>query len=170
MINVFFILLCVIITILFGKLINVDVPKTPNILAQTAEVIERGNFSYFYVYSGRPIVLNLTSILGDADLYISETVKAPTYDPETYKTSVFLLQVQENPSFPYAHKRWVVIKKELLDVKEPASEEVGNSDSAEAAFKHRVKKKRSKRSSSMSSIYSVLEVLQLIFLGIFLNH
>ncbi|KAH1024802.1 hypothetical protein HUJ05_004236 [Dendroctonus ponderosae] len=179
---------------LFGKLINVDVPKTPNILAQTAEVIERGNFSYFYVYSGRPIVLNLTSILGDADLYISETVKAPTYDPETYslhsatcgddvvevpesfefplavgvygyaETSVFLLQVQENPSFPYAHKRWVVIKKELLDVKEPASEEVGNSDSAEAAFKHRVKKKRSKRSSSMSSIYSVLEVLQLIFL------
>lgn len=47
---------------LMGKLINVDTPKQPKLLARTGGGIERGNFSYFYIKIYGSVILNLSSM------------------------------------------------------------------------------------------------------------
>jgi len=147
MVNIFFIILFVVLSILFGKMINIDTPEVPKLLAQTAGAIEKDNFSYFYINSHGPIILNLTSLIGDADLYISDSNMYPTYHPESYtlhsatcgediivvpesfespiavgvfghaESSFYSLEIYENPNAPSPYKQWVSIHNEVESLK-----------------------------------------------------
>lgn len=46
--------------------------------------VGRGNYTYFSLRHDGPITLYLHSELGDADLYVSQKVATPTFEPETY--------------------------------------------------------------------------------------
>lgn len=154
MYKLFYILLCIIPIILIGKLINVDTPNQPKLLARTGGGIERGNFSYFYIKIYGSVILNLSSILGDADIYISDTNMYPSYDPDSYslhsatcgdeiieipesydsplalgvygyaESSYFILDVYENPDIPYPY-RYVVMEMATSNPKESQKDNDG---------------------------------------------
>lgn len=46
--------------------------------------VSRGQFTYYILMFEGPITLNLHSRSGDADLYISQHVSKPTYEPDSY--------------------------------------------------------------------------------------
>lgn len=54
------------------------------LLHSVAGEVGRGNYTYYSLMYEGPIVLSLYSELGDADLYVSQTVTKPTFEPETY--------------------------------------------------------------------------------------
>lgn len=54
------------------------------LLHSVAGDVGRGNYTYYSLMYEGPIILYLHSELGDADLYVSQTVTKPTFEPETY--------------------------------------------------------------------------------------
>ncbi|KAJ8964824.1 hypothetical protein NQ314_004632 [Rhamnusium bicolor] len=54
------------------------------LLGRKEGIIGNENFSYYYIHHLGNIVLSLESIVGDADMYVSETNMIPTYDPDSY--------------------------------------------------------------------------------------
>lgn len=62
----------------------VSVCAEKQLLHAVSGEVARGNYTYYsLVYEG-PITLHLFSKLGDADLYISQKVSKPTFEPDTY--------------------------------------------------------------------------------------
>ncbi|CAG9767621.1 unnamed protein product [Ceutorhynchus assimilis] len=194
MVNPLFISLCIILAILFGRMTNVDIMMYESkLLAQASDIIERGNFSYYYIYSAGPLILNLTSLLGDADLYISDTNMYPTYDADSYKLhsatcgqdiieipesfeyplavgiyghaeySVFTLEIWDVPNYEYKNKYWLLVTK---DAPTNIDETTRNEDTNKKTNNKPISKKKKAKSTSStaSSIFSLLEVIQLIFL------
>ncbi|RZF32310.1 hypothetical protein LSTR_LSTR001774 [Laodelphax striatellus] len=54
------------------------------LLHSIAGKVGGGNFTYYSLMYTGPISLYLISSTGDADLYISQTLSKPTYEPESY--------------------------------------------------------------------------------------
>lgn len=54
------------------------------LLHSVAGEVGRGNYTYYSLMYEGPITLYLHSELGDADLYVSQTVTKPTFEPEFY--------------------------------------------------------------------------------------
>lgn len=46
--------------------------------------VSRGQFTYYILMFDGPITLNLYSHVGDADLYISQHISKPTYEPDSH--------------------------------------------------------------------------------------
>lgn len=55
-----------------------------HLLHSVAGEVGRGNYTYYSLMYDGPITLYLHSESGDADLYVSQTVTKPTFEPETY--------------------------------------------------------------------------------------
>ncbi|XP_030757803.1 UPF0669 protein C6orf120 homolog [Sitophilus oryzae] len=194
MFNLLFILVCVIFAILLGKLINVDITRKPRILARTWGHIDQGNFTYIYLTFQGPVILNLSSLSGDADLYISDNNMYPTFDADTYtlhsatcgqdiievpeivqvplavgiygysEMSEFILEVHENLNSSYPYKQWAIIQEEG-DVQSIKPEKnTEGTNKRDTISQVPKKKKRRKTDSDFSTIFSILEVLELIFL------
>lgn len=60
------------------------VTSADHLLHSVAGEVGRGNYTYYSLMYDGPITLYLHSELGDADLYVSQTVTKPTFEPETY--------------------------------------------------------------------------------------
>ncbi|XP_050504117.1 UPF0669 protein C6orf120 homolog [Diabrotica virgifera virgifera] len=54
------------------------------VLGYTEGVVGNESFVYYYIHHSGNIVLSLSSSVGDADMYISDTQVFPTYYPDTY--------------------------------------------------------------------------------------
>ncbi|KAL1490443.1 hypothetical protein ABEB36_013135 [Hypothenemus hampei] len=176
----------IILFLLIKKLLRDDVSKKPKLLAATlnSTKIEKGTFNYHYIHGGGPYVLNITSITGDVDVYISDTNPQPTYDPETYsmhsatcgseildieesiqtplsigvygyaESSVYLLELYENINVLYPFKKEISIEENL---------EVPRDRTNEEKTKQVQSKMKNKNYLGLPDVFSILEVLQLIF-------
>ncbi|XP_021927406.1 UPF0669 protein v1g209471-like [Zootermopsis nevadensis] len=68
----------------FLIIIHLVVTSGDQLLHSVAGEVGRGNYTYYSLMYEGPITLYLYSKLGDADLYVSQTVSKPTFEPETY--------------------------------------------------------------------------------------
>ncbi|XP_066260659.1 DNA mismatch repair protein Mlh1-like [Euwallacea similis] len=177
---------------LISKLTSFNSSKQSRLLTRIESAIEKGNFSYYYVWRHGPIILNLTSLLGDADLYISDTNMYPTYIPDTYAlhsatcgeeiieipeslpsplsvgiygyadSSFFVLDVYENPNVPYSYKHWVTIEQDNGHY-DTLKEGNENNDNINNKNAEILKKNsKKKRSKTNSNIPSIFSVLEVL--------
>ncbi|KAF7269079.1 UPF0669 protein C6orf120 homolog [Rhynchophorus ferrugineus] len=170
------------------KLINYDVERQPRILARSWGTVKKGSYTYFNLSYEGPVKLNLTSISGDVDLYVSTGELLPTYEsyllssatcgmdiievPESLRppitigiygyaeTTDFIFDVFENINTDYPNRIWAIIDQKIN------INRGDKTDSTKETIKSdpTIKKKQKKATSDGSAIFSLLEILQLIFL------
>ncbi|XP_050309952.1 UPF0669 protein C6orf120 homolog [Anthonomus grandis grandis] len=198
MANIIVILIFVIITILFYKMINWEVPVKPKLLGRAGGTLDRDTFSYIYIRSHGPIVLNLTSLFGDTDMYISYANIHPTFEPETYfqhsatcgedvielpessntplaiglygygEENSFLLEIYENLKFPSVYKPWIILEQEIITNNKKASDENTAEDSYPPSDNNNKKMLKKKKQPKNASNLSSLFSILEIFELIFL--
>nr|CAD7600678.1 unnamed protein product [Timema genevievae] len=64
--------------------LTVGVSRGESLLHSVAGEVGRGNYTYYTLMYEGPITLYLYSQSGDADIYVSQTTKKPTFEPDTY--------------------------------------------------------------------------------------
>nr|CAD7406804.1 unnamed protein product [Timema cristinae] len=64
--------------------LTVGVCQGESLLHSVAGEVGRGNYTYYTLMYKGPITLYLYSHSGDADIYVSQTTKKPTFEPDTY--------------------------------------------------------------------------------------